>query len=89
MSLDNPRKSTFIDEHNDHVNEFQLLISTGYLDYDDVTLGEKPHNTDVPDYSEFTINKFILTKYKIGNPPTSIFHQVWGPVFEIRQFIVQ
>jgi hypothetical protein len=88
MSLDPYRKATFIEEHNNHVQEHQLKISTGYLDHNDVIMGEKPHDENATDYSNKTINKFILMKYKIGNPPTSIFHQAWGPIFGVHQFIV-
>jgi hypothetical protein len=87
-SLDPPRKVTLIEEHNNHINEFQLKISTGCINHDDVLMGEKPQTMGDTDYSELTINQFILTKYKIGNPPIPIFHQAWGPIFGIPQFII-
>jgi hypothetical protein len=49
-----------------------------FVDYDDIEMGEKPLQQDAADYSKMTINQFISTKYKIGTPPTPIFHQVWG-----------
>jgi hypothetical protein len=54
--LDPPRKVTFTEEHNNHINEFQLKISTGYIDHDNVLMGGKPQTMGDTDYSELTIN---------------------------------
>jgi hypothetical protein len=88
LSLDSARKAMFIEEHNAHIREFQLKISTRDLDYDDVVMGDKPLQQNATDYSNLPINEFIRQHYKIGSPPVPIFHQVWGPVFGVHQFIV-
>jgi hypothetical protein len=87
-TLNPDKKVTLIEAHNEHFEEYKLRIVTGFTDNDNVLMGVIPRDENTPDYSTLTINEFILQKYKMDNPPESVFWQISPTILRTRLFLV-
>jgi hypothetical protein len=69
-TLTPPKNVTLLvlEAHNKHLVDYRLLIASGLTDREKVLMRTIPRAPKTPDYSQKTINEFILTKYQMGRP---------------------
>jgi hypothetical protein len=72
--------------HIKYLKDYQLLVLDGFIDEDNIPLGNMLVRKDGKEYSKHTLNVFITKNYTIGNIP--IFKVVMGPYLGTRYFIV-
>jgi hypothetical protein len=82
------KKASLIEQHNKYIKDYRLLTLPGFIDDNDIPLGNIDHEPGEQDYSKKHLNEFLMSHYTIGNPPSQILAQVLGPTNGIRQFIV-
>jgi hypothetical protein len=76
-----------IKRQNNYVRDYKLLCLSGFINDDNIQMGRNPKHLNEPDYSQLTLNEFLVKHYTIGDSGR-IFLEAMGPFLGMRFFIV-
>jgi hypothetical protein len=87
LNLHPLNKVATIKAHNYYLQNVQILYLPGFCDDNTTLMGKVNHKLSVNDYSELTLNEFILSHYHITDS-IPMFRAVLGPYLGRRLFVL-